>query len=381
MSSNEKTATVLSGAQAAAEAVKRCKPEVIPVYPITPQTPVVETISQMVADGEIDAKIINVESEHSSISACIGAQATGVQAFTATSSQGLALMHEMLFVASGMRLPIVMAVSNRSLSAPLSIWNDQQDSFSQRDSGWIQLYVENAQEMFDTQIQAFRIARETETPVMVCMDGFIISHTYEPIELLEQAKVEKFLPKLNQSAKLDPSKPVTMGPVGTPEYYMKFKKQQQDVMEKAKDVIKNANDEYEKISGRRYGDGMVETIDLKGKDCALLTIGSLTGSARELAREKGVGIIRIRCLRPFPVEELRRVCKGLKSIGVAEKDISFGANGALYDEVKAALYGMEREPKISNFIIGLGGKPISLDDVASMMEKIRKGKEGVDWVM
>jgi pyruvate ferredoxin oxidoreductase alpha subunit len=274
-----------------------------------------------------------------------------------------------------------MTVSNRALSAPLNIWNDQQDSFSQRDSGWIQLYVENAQEVFDTQIQAFKIARETETPVMVCMDGFIISHTYEPIQLLEKGKIDNFLPKLKQNAKLDPSNPVTMGPVGTPEYYMKFKKQQQDSMEEAKDVIKKANDKFSSISGRNYGNGLIETINLDGKEHAIVTIGSFTGSVRELAEKHEIGIIRVKCLRPFPVEDLQKACKDLKSIGVVEKDISFGANGALYDGLKAALYGSEYKPKLSNFIIGLGGKPISLDDVLSIIEKVKAGKEGIEWML
>ena len=377
---SKKTETVLSGAQATAEAIKLCKPEVIPVYPITPQTGIIETISQMVADGDLDAKIINVESEHSAMAAAIGAQATGVRAYTATAGQGMALMHEMLFVASGMRLPIVMSVSNRTLSSPLNIWNDQQDSFSERDSGWIQLYVENAQEAFDTHIQAFRIAQETDTPVMVCMDGFIVSHTYESLELLGEDKVKSFLPEYKATFKLDPANPVTMGPVASPDYFVKFKKQQQDAMLGAKENIKNANEKYAEISGRKYGNGLIELINMEGKENAIITIGSMTGSARELAEKHGIGIIRVRCLRPFPVEDLQEACKDLKSIGVLEKDISFGANGALYDEIKAALYIIESRSKVSNFIIGLGGKPISLEDVSSIIEKVKQGKEGVEWL-
>ncbi|MFH1445341.1 MAG: pyruvate ferredoxin oxidoreductase [Nanoarchaeota archaeon] len=378
---SEKTKNVMSGGQAAAEAIKLCKPEVIPVYPITPQTPIVESISQIVADGGLDAEIINVESEHSAMAAAIGAQATGVQAYTATAGQGMALMHEMLFVASGMRLPIVMGVSNRTLSAPLNIWNDQQDSFSERDSGWIQLYVENAQEVFDAHIQAFKIARETETPVMVCMDGFIVSHTYEPIQLLSEDAVRKFLPKHEAKVKLDPSAPVTMGPVATPEYFMRFKKQQQDALEESKNVIKKINQEFASISGRSYGNGLIEKINMENKEHAIITIGSITGSAREIAEKLGVGIIRVRCLRPFPAEDLIEACKSLKSIGVLEKDISLGANGALYDEIKSALYSLENKPKISGYIIGLGGKPISIEDISSIIEKVKDGKEGSEWLM
>lgn len=377
---SKKTETVLSGAQATAEAIKLCKPEVIPVYPITPQTGIIETISQMVANGELDSKIINVESEHSAMAAAIGAQATGVRAYTATAGQGMALMHEMLFVASGMRLPIVMSVSNRTLSSPLNIWNDQQDSFSERDSGWIQLYVENAQEAFDTHIQAFRIAQETNTPVMVCMDGFIVSHTYESLELLEENKVKSFLPEYKATFKLDPANPVTMGPVATPDYFVKFKKQQQDAVLKSRNNIIKANDEYAEISGRKYGNGLIELINMEGKENALITIGSFTGSARELAEKHNLGLIRVRCLRPFPADDIRDACKNLKSVGVVEKDISFGANGALYDEVKAALYTTENKPKVSNFIVGIGGKAISLGDVSSIMEKVKQGKEGVEWL-
>ncbi|MFQ5647894.1 MAG: pyruvate ferredoxin oxidoreductase [Candidatus Aenigmatarchaeota archaeon] len=372
---------VISGAQAVAEAVKLCKPGVIAAYPITPQTPVMETICQFVADGEINAELIRVESEHSAMAACIGSQATGVRSYTATASQGLKLMSEMLFVASGMRLPIVMTVANRALSAPLNIWNDQSDSFAERDSGWIQLYVESAQEAFDTQMQAFKIAEETLTPVMVCMDGYVLSHTYEPVKLLEPGLVERFLPPYKPPVSLNPAKPATMGPVGDPQYYMIFKKQQQDALEKAPEVIRAVNREFASLSGRAWGNGLIEKVGLEGKSHAIITIGSVTGTARELADKLEIGIIKVKSLRPFPAEELRQACSGLESIGVIEKDISFGANGALYDEVKAALYTLDTRPKVSGFIAGLGGRDITLKDMESVMKKIKAGKEGTEWVM
>jgi pyruvate ferredoxin oxidoreductase alpha subunit len=383
MEGNENMAKkVMSGAQAIGEAVKLCKPGVIAVYPITPQTPISEGIAQMVADGDIDAELIMVESEHSAISACVGAAAMGVRAYTATASQGLALMHEILYAASGMRLPIVMAVANRSLNSPLSIWNDIQDSMGQRDAGWVQLYVENAQEAFDTQIQAFKIAEEIRLPVMVCLDGYVITHTYEPVELVGHSLIDKFLPKLKPKDNLNPSKPVTLGGVGSPKYYIFFRKQQQEAMEKAHGAIQKANIEYASAVGRKYGDGLIEKINMKNATSALITIGSVTGTARAVAGQEGIGIIKVRAFRPFPAEEIRKACKGLKSVGVIEKDISVGANGALYDEVKAALYTLpgNEQPKTSNFIAGLGGRDITEKQMAAVMTKIKAGFDGVDWV-
>ena len=371
----------LSGSQAVAEAVKLCEPKVVAAYPITPQTGIIETLAEMIANGDLDSEMIRVESEHSAISACIGAQATGVRTYTATASAGLALMHEMLFIASGMRMPIVMTVANRSLSAPLSIWNDQQDSFAERDSGWVQLYCENAQEAFDTHIQAFKIAEELHSPVMVCIDGYVVTHTYEQVDLLEKDKIRKFLPGYIPENPLNPAKPVTLGPVGAPDSYMDFKKQQQDTLENAKPVIKNVNREFTSAFGRGYGNGLIETVNLEGKEHALITIGSVAGTARELLEKEDIGMIRIKTLRPFPTEELMKACQGLRSIGVLEKDISLGANGALYDEVKAALYSLGSRPKMLGFIAGLGGRDITLKHMEDVMKKIKSEKESVEWIM
>ena len=372
---------VVEVSHAVSEAVKLCRPDVIAIYPITPQTHVSEGLSQMVADGEVDAEKINVESEQSAISACIGAQAAGLRAYTATSSQGLALMHEILFIASSMRLPIVMTVVNRALSAPLNIWNDQQDSFSQRDTGWIQLYVEDGQEAFDTQVQAFRIAQEAELPVMMCMDGFMLSHMYEPVEFLSQSQVSGFVPKYRPRYALNPGKPVTMGTLGTPQYYIQFRKQLHDALTGSKSIIRKANSDFARGFGRSYGNGLIQEIGMRGKRHALITIGSVTGTARAVAGKEGAGIIKVRSMRPFPGEDIRRACTGLKSVGVLEKDISLGANGSLYDEVKAALYGLKSPPAISNFIAGIGGRDITMDDISRVMRKIKSGREVREWVM
>jgi pyruvate ferredoxin oxidoreductase alpha subunit len=377
----KKAKNVVEAAQAVAEAVKLCEPAVIPVYPITPQTHVSETLAKMLADGKFESEMIRVESEQSAMAACIGAQATGVRAYTATSSQGLALMHEILFIAAGMRLPIVMTVVNRSLSAPLSIWNDQQDSFSQRDTGWIQIHVEDGQEAFDTQVQAFKIAQETSLPVMVCMDGFVLSHVYEPVEFLTREQVRKFLPDYKPEVSLNPSKPVSMGTLGTPEYYIQFRKQLHDSLEKAKETITKVNREFASAFGRSYGNGLIETANIRGKKSALITIGSVAGTARELIEKENVGLIKVKALRPFPREELARACNGLDSVGVLEKDISLGANGTLYDEVKAALYNLERRPRVSGFIAGIGGRDISLKDMEIVLKNIKSGREGVEWVI
>jgi len=334
----------------------------------------------MVANGSLDAEIIRVESEHSAISACVGASAMGVRTYSATASQGLALMHEILFIASGMRLPIVMGVANRSLSAPINIWNDQQDSFSQRDSGWIQLYVENAQEAFDTQIQSFKIAEEARLPVMVCLDGYVVSHTYEPVETLSQETVDKFLPAYKPKASLNPAKPITMGPLATPEHFMSFKQQQQEGIEKALDIIKRVNREYASASGRSYGNGLIELVGMEGKEHALLTIGSVAGTARELLESEGIGMIRIKSLRPFPSEDIAKACQGLQSVGILEKDVSIGNTGALYAEVRSALYDKEQQPKVSGFIAGLGGKDITLDDIKNVSEKIKSEAGTVEWL-
>ncbi len=377
-----KNIRVIECSQAIAEAVKLCKPGVIAAYPITPQTHIVERLADFVADGLLNAEYINVESEHSAMSACIGAQATGVRTFTATNSQGLALMSEMLFITSGLRLPVVMAITNRAMSAPINIWGDHSDSVAQRDSGWIQLYCESSQEAYDTIIQAYRISEKVLLPSMVCVDGFTLSHVWEPVELLNQKEADSFLPKYNPKYKLDPSKPITMGPIVMPDSYMFFKKQQHDAAIKAIDVIKNTNAQFAKKFGRSYGNGLIETYKLEGANKAIVAMGSACGTARcviDELRKKGkkVGLIKIKCFRPFPSDEITKACSKLKGIAVIDRNISIGNAGALFTEIKAAL--RNQQFKINDFIAGLGGRDITQDMLIKALSKIGQHRE-VDWL-
>lgn len=386
---------VIEASTAVAIAAKLCRPKVIGAYPITPQTHIMERIADFVYDGDFDAELIDVESEHSAISACLGAQATGVRTFTATASQGLALMHEILFVVSGMRLPVVMAVANRTLSAPINIWNDHQDSISARDSGWLQFYVESSQEALDTVIMAYKIAENKDIlmPAMVCLDGFTLSHVYEPVDIPEQKKVDSFLPKYNPLFKLDPSKPVTMGPVAFPDSFMEFKKEQQKAMLKSIEIIKNVNKDFKKKFNRSYGDGLIETYKMEDAKYAVLTIGSICGTARVVIdelRKKGkrVGLIKLRCLRPFPEKELLNAAKKLEGIAVIDRNISLGKEGAVFTEVKSVLQNKKtiRKTKgfsvvpettslsITGFIAGLGGRDVTKEHIEKAILSI--GKEG-----
>lgn len=335
-----------------------------------------EELAKMINNGELDSEMIHVESEHSAISAAIGSSATGVRTFTATSSQGLALMHEVLFIASGMRLPIVMAVANRALSAPINIWNDQQDSISERDTGWIQLYLENSQEAYDSTIQAYKIAEKTNLPVMVCVDGFTLSHLWEEVDFLNQREADSFLPRYNPLIKLDPKKPVTMGPIGLPGDYIHFKKQQQDAMIQSMKVIKDINNEFYKKFKRKYGDGLIEEYMVKDADTVFIAMGSVCSTIRgyvDQERKKGkkVGLLKIRCYRPLPINAIKNSLKKAKNIKVLDKNISLGLEGALTTELKSILC----DKKVEGYVIGLGGKDITLNDI----DNIFKNKEG--WVL
>lgn len=353
---------VLDGNEAAATAAKLAHVKVVSAYPITPQTTIVEKLAEFIANGELDAEYIKVESEHSALSACIGAAATGVRTFTATSSQGLMLMSEILFVASGLRLPIVMTNANRSLSAPLSIWCDQQDSMAVRDSGWVQLYCENNQEILDTTLQAFRVAEELLLPVMVCFDGYILSHTAEPIEIPEQAEVDKFLPVYKFPNPLDPEKPVTMGPLGVPEYYEEFRYMLQEAMRASKEKLVEVDKEFKKRFGRYYG--LIERYRSDDADVILLTMGSLSSSAKEVVdtyRKRGekVGLVKVRSFRPFPVKELIGALGQAKAVAVLEKDVSLGSAGGLFLDAAASFINVKPAPLMLNFICGLAGRDVS----------------------
>ena len=362
---------VLTGSSTVALAAKLSRVQVISAYPITPQTGIVETLSEFVANGELDAEFMKVESEHSAMSACIGAAATGTRTFTATSSQGLALMSEMLFVASGLRLPIVMAVANRSYSAPLSIWNDWQDSISMRDSGWIQIYCENNQEILDSIIQGYRIAEEAFLPVMVCLDGYILTHSAEPVNVMEQAEVDAFLPPYKFPYPLDPKEPVTIGAVGVPEYYQEFRRALQEVIIGSKKKIIEIDKDFGERFGRSYG--LFECYRSEDADILLLTMGSLSGTVKKVidhCRDQGesVGLIRLRAFRPFPADELVDVLREAKVVAVLEKDISLGFAGALYLETSAAFTNAKERPLLIDFICGLGGRDISTHQIGEAIK-------------
>lgn len=369
---------MLTGNEAAAIAAKLARVKVISAYPITPQTVVVEKLSEFVADGELDAEFMKVESEHSALSACVGAAATGARTFTATSSQGLMYMAEILFIASGMRLPIVMVNANRALSAPLNIWCDQQDSMAVRDCGWVQLHCENNQEIIDTTIQAFRVAESLSLPVMVCYDGFILSHTVEPVDVPEQKDVDKFLPPFKPQHVLDPEKPVTMGSMGVPEYYEEIKCMQQESMHAAKKKLLEVDAEFGKKFDRRYK--LLERYHSDDADVILLTMGSLSSSVKEIVdryRERGekVGLVKLKSFRPFPVEELIDALGHAKAVAVLEKNISFGSAGALFLDTAASFVNVQKPPLMLDFICGLGGRDV---EALQIREAIRAASRAAE---
>lgn len=364
------TANHLAGYAAKAAGVK-----VVAAYPITPQTSVVEKIADLVESGEMDAEFIRVESEHSAMVACIGAAATGVRTFTATSAHGLALMHEALHWASGSRLPIVMAVVNRAMGAPWSIWPDLSDSLSQRDTGWIQFYCADNQEVFDTILQAYKLCEDERVflPAMVCLEGFILSHTYAPAEIPDQAKIDDFLPEYKSGWVLDVNKPCSHANLVSPEWYMEFRYLIQEAMENAKRLIPQIDKEYGKRFGHEYG-GLVEKYRCDGADLVLLTMGTM-GSDAKLAvdklRKEGlkVGSARVRVFRPFPVEEIVKLAASSRMLVTMDRHISFGMEGFLGSEVKASVYGQENRPLFAGFIAGLGGRDVTAETIEKVAKK------------
>ncbi|MDD4250869.1 MAG: pyruvate ferredoxin oxidoreductase [Candidatus ainarchaeum sp.] len=373
---------VMSGSEAIALAVKLCKPLVLPMYPITPSTLVPEKLSEFVANGELNAQMIYVESEHSAISALYGAYATGVRSFTATASQGLALMHEIIPIVSASRFPAVMFIANRALSGPLSIWNDHSDSMSERDQGWIQLFCEDIQEAFDTIIMAYKIAEKENVslPIMVCADGFILTHVYEPVQIEEQEKITDFVGTYNPKDFLDTKNPKTFGAFAQPNTYFEFKEQVQDAMMEALKEIKNVNEEFGKKFKRKYGDGLIELIEMQDAEYALLIAGSTIGTAREVVKDlrkkgKKVGLIKLKSVRPFPTKELILASKKLKGLGIIDRHISLGYEGALCTETKAAL--VKEKVNVTGFIAGLGGRDIDRERIRHAFDLIINGKEGV----
>lgn len=361
---------LLEGSRAVAEAVRLCRPQVIAAYPITPQTHIIEHLAQFVADGELNASFINAESEFGAASVVLGAVAGGARAFTASASQGLLLMTEVLFNIAGMRLPLVMVCANRAVSAPINIFSDHQDSMSLRDAGWIQLYVESNQEAVDSMIQAYRIAETCELPVMVCMDGFFLTHTFEPVELPPQAEVEKFLPPFDFSRALDPAHPMTLGGGSEPDNYLEYRVALHQAQEQARHVIEVMDAEFEAHFGRGYG-GLVEPCSLEGAETVLVTLGSTMGAVRDVVdelRQQGlaVGALRLRCFRPFPAMALVQHLAGATRIVVLEKAFSAGAGGIVAGELRAALHEAGMSTPVESVIGGLGGRdltPAVIEDV------------------
>jgi pyruvate ferredoxin oxidoreductase alpha subunit len=370
---------------AVAEAAKLARIEVAAAYPITPQTHIVERLSEIVADGEVDAEFICVESEHSAMSACLGSAATGARTYTATAGQGLELMHEVLYIASSSRLPIVLTVANRALSSPLSVWGDHSDAMATRDCGWIQVFITSGQEAFDQTICAFKIAEDPKVlfPIMVHMDGFHVTHVVEPIILLDQEEVDSFLPPYKYPFPLNPDKPVTMGAFGPPAIYTEAKKAQEEALIATKGTILEVWDEFGKKFGRHYSP--VETFMAEDAEILLLTMGSFSQTA-ELAIEKmrgegkKVGLVKLRLWRPFPFEELREALRDAQLLVVFDRCLSYGGTGGpVCGEIKAALYGEEKKPKVVSFVGGLGGRDILPDHFEQMinrgLEIAEKGQE------
>ena len=374
---------VTEGSIAIANAVKMCRPRVIPMYPITPQTHIVQELARMINNGELDAQMIHVESEHSALSAALGSQTAGVRSFTATSSQGFALMFEILPIVAGLRLPVVMSVANRALSAPINIWNDHSDSVSARDQGWIQIYSEDAQDALDTAIMSFRIAEHKDVllPAMPCIDGYTLSHMYEPVEIPTQEEVDAFVPEYKPVDFLDVENPKSFGNIGMPDVFMEFKKQQQDAFENSVKVIKNVNKEFGKKFGRSYGDGLLQLHKMEDAEFAIIGMGTLCATAKEVVdrlrkNKVNAGLIQLRCLRPFPKAELKAVVKNLKGLIVIDRHFSLGYEGALYTDVKSALYEYAGGLKINSYIAGLGGRDIKAKHIEKTFRDIIEGKDG-----
>jgi pyruvate ferredoxin oxidoreductase alpha subunit len=360
---------------AVAEAVKLANVDCIAAYPITPQTHIVEHLSELVAQGHLDAEFIPVESEHSAMSVCIGTAAAGARSFTSSSSQGLALLHELLFIASAMRFPIVCAVVNRALSAPLSIWNDHSDIMASRDCGWIQLFADNGQQAFDQTICAFRIGEDSRVllPVAVNLDGFSLSHVVEPLEMLTPEEVSRFLPPYRPLFTLHPDKPVTMGAFAMPEIFMETRKAHEVALRNSQSVILEVWDEWAKLTGRTYQP--IESYRMEGAKTALLAAGGISEVSMEAVdrmrnQGKPVGLLKLRLWRPFPFAELVQAVSGVKSLVVIDRALSTGGpGGPVYSEVRSALYGYPGRPEVVGFISGLGGRDVPPEQVMEMVER------------
>jgi len=377
---------VIMGNHALSYGAKLGRAQVIAAYPITPQTQVVELLSEMCSDKSLDAMFIKVESEHSAMAACLGASLAGARTFTATSAQGLALMHELLHWASGGRLPVVMGNINRAMAPGWSIWSDQNDSLSQRDTGWIQFYCSSNQEVLDTVIQAFKISEKLLIPSMVILDAFTLSHTYEVVDIPDQKKVDEYLPPFNPPFKLTPEEPHAFGGLTSPEHYFELRYKLQKDMEKAPALIEKTGKEYEKMFGRYLG--LVEKHRCDDADLILITSGAMGSTARvavDELRKEGIkaGNLRIKVFRPFPFEIIRNAVKGAKKIAIVDRNISYGHHGMFYEEVKSALYGYSDGLPLFGFITGLGGRditPSTFKEITQYTLEKDKPEEDIIWI-
>jgi pyruvate/2-oxoacid:ferredoxin oxidoreductase alpha subunit len=381
---NKVNIRLLDGNQAAAEGAKLSRIQVIAAYPITPQTPLTEALSEFVERGDLKAEYVAVESEHSAMAVCTSASLVGARTFTATSAHGLAYMHEMLHWAAGARLPVVLACVNRAIGAPWNILNDQQDSISQRDTGWIQIYARNNQEILDTIIQAYKIAETVYVPVMVCFDGYVLSHTEMPVEIPSQDEVDKFLPSYKPHTTLDPANPKNYNLVTLADPrvnaegvlchgYMELRYLLQETLQNSAETIIQVGQEFSKLFGRNYANVFWED-DVDDADTVIVAMGSLAMEAKmaaEMLREEGhkVGLLGLRVFRPFPKAALAKALEKARLIVVFDKNISYGSEGATCSEIKSALYGSKTNAAIRNFIVGLGGRDVKARELADAVRK------------
>jgi pyruvate/2-oxoacid:ferredoxin oxidoreductase alpha subunit len=373
---------IVTGNYAAAYGALLSKVDLIAAYPITPQTFIVEHASEFVNNGMLDAEFMRVESEHSAMSACVAAAATGVRTFTATASQGLALMHEVLFIAGSAHLPIVMPVVNRTVAGPIGIWAEHNDTMPQRDTGWLQCYIESNQEVLDMVIQAYKICEDKRVllPMMVNLDAFILSHTVEPVEFPDQELVDKFLPKYKpEHARLWPEDPMIIGSFSPPEYIQEIRYQTDESMNNAREVIDEVNSDFANMFGRDYH-GMIEEYKTDDADAILITLGTVTSTARPIVDEyrdrgKKVGLVKLRFFRPYPTDLIRKIAEKTKAIGVYDRAISFGTGGPSWIDARCALYGYSLP--VINFLAGLGGRDVMSNDVRLMFDRtLEAAKEG-----
>ncbi|MCX9013774.1 MAG: pyruvate ferredoxin oxidoreductase [Candidatus Methanoperedens sp.] len=371
---------VITGDHAVAIGAKLCRVEVVPAYPITPQTLIIEHIAEFVNDGEMNAKFMTMESEHSVMSAAAGASAAGARVFTATSSQGLAFMHEMVYATAPLRLPVVMVNVNRSLSSPPGIWVEYNDSMGERDSGWLQVYVEDNQEALDMVIQSYRIAEDKRVllPIMPCLDGFVLSHTVEPVDVPDESLVDSFLSPYEPDVYLNPEQPAVIGMLMPPQYFMEMRRQTAGAVEAAKEVVVEVNREFAKVFGRDYG-GLIDTYRMEDAQIALITIGTVTSTARKVVDDmrnegKKVGIVKLRFFRPFPAEELRAALSGMGAVGVIDRSISYNGGGPIFSEVRSALYGMTMP--VINHLAGIGGRDVTENLIMTMFELTLEAAKG-----